>query len=205
MSYVSVSRGVIFITKLCLYRKRRLKGLKEELGVMSATLLSYCNPSLACNYARMDLKRMALGHLRSIGRRNNGHRKLTVFAVTEGSAKSSESEETIPSWAKLDSEEPPPWAKEERKETGTQQGFQVPFYVYLLASSITAIAAIGSVFEYVNQKPVFGIINSDSILYAPLLGFFAFTGIPTAAFLWFKSVEVANKEAEDQDRRDGYL
>lgn len=25
------------------------------------------------------------------------------------------------------------------------------------------------------------------------------------AFLWFKSVEVANKEAEDQDRRDGYL
>ena len=24
------------------------------------------------------------------------------------------------------------------------------------------------------------------------------------AFLWFKSVEVANKEAEDQDRRDGY-
>lgn len=119
-----------------------MKGLKEELGVMSATLLSYCNPSLACNYARMDLKRMALGHLRSIGRRNNGHRKLTVFAVTEGSAKSSESEETIPSWAKLDSEEPPPWAKEERKETGTQQGFQVPFYVYLLASSITAIAAV---------------------------------------------------------------
>ena len=39
---------------------------------------------------------------------------------------------------------------------------------------------IGSVFEYVNQKPVFGIINSDSIFYAPLLGFFAFTGIPTA-------------------------
>ncbi|KGN49525.1 uncharacterized protein LOC116401609 isoform X2 [Cucumis sativus] len=172
---------------------------------MSATLLSYCNPSLVCNYGRMDLKRMALGHLRSFGRRNNGYRKLTVFAVTEGSAKSSESEETIPSWAKLDSEEPPPWAKEEGKEIGTQQGFQVPFYVYLLASSITAIAAIGSVFEYVNQKPVFGIINSDSILYAPLLGFFALTGIPTAAFLWFKSVEVANKEAEDQDRRDGYL
>ncbi|XP_038881100.1 uncharacterized protein LOC120072709 isoform X2 [Benincasa hispida] len=172
---------------------------------MSATLLSYCNPSLACNYGRMDSKHMAFGHLRSIGSRNNGYRKLTVFAVTEGSAKSSESEETIPSWAKPDSEEPPPWAREEGKEIGTQQGFQVPFYVYLLASSITAIAAIGSVFEYVNQKPVFGIINSDSILYAPLLGFFAFTGIPTAAFLWFKSVEVANKEAEDQDRRDGYL
>jgi hypothetical protein len=39
---------------------------------------------------------------------------------------------------------------------------------------------IGSVFEYVNQRPVFGILNSDSIFYAPLLGFFAFTGIPVS-------------------------
>ncbi|KAK6933926.1 hypothetical protein RJ641_036820, partial [Dillenia turbinata] len=46
-----------------------------------------------------------------------------------------------------------------------------PFYVYLLASAITAIAAIGSVFEYVNQRPVFGVLKSDSIFYAPLLGF----------------------------------
>jgi hypothetical protein len=39
---------------------------------------------------------------------------------------------------------------------------------------------IGSIFEYVNQKPVFGVLNSDSIFYAPLLGFFAFTGVPTS-------------------------
>ena len=109
---------------------------------MSATLLSYCNPRLACNYGRMNTERTAFGHLRPIGRRSNGYRKLTVFSVTEGSAKSSESEETIPSWAKPDSEEPPPWAREEGKETGSQLGFQVPFYVYLLASSITAIAAV---------------------------------------------------------------
>jgi hypothetical protein len=37
---------------------------------------------------------------------------------------------------------------------------------------------IGSIFEYVNQRPVFGVVNPDSIFYAPLLGFFAFTGIP---------------------------
>nr|CAB3463920.1 unnamed protein product [Digitaria exilis] len=36
---------------------------------------------------------------------------------------------------------------------------------------------IGSIFEYTNQRPVFGIIGSDSALYAPLLGFFVFTGI----------------------------
>ncbi|KAK3198455.1 hypothetical protein Dsin_021870 [Dipteronia sinensis] len=130
--------------------------------------------------------------------------RFSVYAATEGSAKSSESEETIPSWAKQDSDEPPPWASGEGKDT-SQQGFEIPFFVYLLASAVTAIAAIGSIFEYVNQRPVFGILNSDSIFYAPLLGFFAFTGIPTSAFLWFKSVQAANKEAEEQDKRDGYL
>ena len=39
---------------------------------------------------------------------------------------------------------------------------------------------IGSVFEYVSQKPVFGVLNSDNIFYAPVLGFFVFTGIPSA-------------------------
>lgn len=130
--------------------------------------------------------------------------RFSVYAITEGSAKSSESEETIPSWARPDSDEPPPWASGESKDT-SQQSFEIPFFVYLLASAVTAIAAIGSIFEYVNQRPVFGILNSDSIFYAPLLGFFAFTGIPTSAFLWFKSVEAANKEAEEQDKRDGYL
>lgn len=42
------------------------------------------------------------------------------------------------------------------------------------------LAQIGSVFEYVNQKPVFGVLGSDSVFYAPVLGFFVFTGIPTA-------------------------
>lgn len=42
-----------------------------------------------------------------------------------------------------------------------------------------------------NQRPVFGILNPDSIFYAPLLGFFAFTGIPVSvssefiSFLFF--------------------
>ncbi|KAA8547625.1 hypothetical protein F0562_004054 [Nyssa sinensis] len=133
-------------------------------------------------------------------------RRLTVFAVTEGSAKKSSKsgEESIPSWAKPDSDEPPPWARDEAGQNASEQTFEIPFFVYLLASAITAIAAIGSVFEYLNQRPVFGIVNPDSVFYAPLLGFFAFTGIPSSAFLWFKSVQAANKEAEEQDRRDGY-
>ncbi|CAN6477182.1 unnamed protein product [Victoria cruziana] len=127
------------------------------------------------------------------------------MAITESSGKSKETDDKIPSWARPDSDEPPPWAVEERKASSSPQNFELPFYVYLLASAVTAIAAIGSIFEYANQRPVFGVINQDSVVYAPLLGFFVFTGVPTSAFLWFKSVQAANKEAEEQDRRDGYL
>lgn len=134
--------------------------------------------------------------------------RLVVVAVTQGSAESSKSsDEKIPSWAKPDSDEPPPWARDEsnNNNNNNSSGFDIPFYVYLLSSAITAIAAIGSIFEYVNQRPVFGVLSSDSVFYTPLLAFFAFTGIPSSAFLWFKSVQAANKEAEEQDKRDGYL
>ncbi|XP_010532983.1 PREDICTED: uncharacterized protein LOC104808852 [Tarenaya hassleriana] len=134
-------------------------------------------------------------------------RRLVVSFGSQGQG-SGNSEEKVPSWAKTDSDEPPPWARDEGGGSSNggspQQDFQIPFFVYLLASTVTAIAAIGSVFEYVNKKPVFGVLSSDSIFYTPLLGFFAITGIPTSAFLWFKSVQAANKEAEEQDRRDGF-
>ncbi|CAG7865219.1 unnamed protein product [Brassica rapa] len=129
-------------------------------------------------------------------------KRLVVTAATKGSRKSKESQ---PSWANPDSDEPPPWARDEGGSSSTsQESFEVPFFVYLLASAITAIAAIGSVFEYSSKNPVFGVLESDSIFYTPVLGFFAFTGIPTSVFLWFKSVEAANKEAAEQDKRDGY-
>ncbi|KAK9741899.1 hypothetical protein RND81_03G136400 [Saponaria officinalis] len=131
-------------------------------------------------------------------------RQHEVIYATKRLAKSSESDEKVPSWAQPDSDEPPPWARSEGKPVDLKDGVELPFFVYLLASAVTAIAAIGSIFEYANQKPVFGLLNSDSIFYTPVLGFFAFTGIPTSAFLWYKSVQAANKEAEEQDRRDGY-
>uniref|UniRef100_A0A2P2JYQ3 Uncharacterized protein LOC103484254 n=1 Tax=Rhizophora mucronata TaxID=61149 RepID=A0A2P2JYQ3_RHIMU len=188
---------------------------------MDATLLSPCNSHKSqCSSCSSTLflglsqsihhklNRHSVKPRRSLGfnQKQKSSYGLVVFAATEGSAKPRESEETIPSWARPDSDEPPPWARDEVKElSSSKQSLQVPFYVYLLASAVTAIAAIGSAFEYINQRPVFGILNSDSVFYAPLLGFFAFTGIPTSAFLWFKSVQAANKEADEQDRRDGYL
>ncbi|XVE90539.1 hypothetical protein DITRI_Ditri20bG0086000 [Diplodiscus trichospermus] len=187
--------------------------------MMFATLLSPCNLTLVRGFIVKENEscpRLFLGVRQRILNQHAARRfldyqnkrlsrRVFVFASTEGSAKSSKSEESIPSWARPDTDEPPPWARDEGKDYTAQQSFEIPFYVYLLTSAVTAIAAIGSVFEYVNQRPVFGVLNSDSIFYAPLLGFFAFTGIPTSAFLWFKSVQAANKEAEEQDKRDGYM
>ena len=73
--------------------------------------------------------------------------RLVVVAVTQGSAESSKSDEKIPSWAKPDSDEPPPWVRDEpnnKNSNNSQQEeeFEIPFYAYLLASAITAIAAV---------------------------------------------------------------
>ncbi|KAG7560467.1 hypothetical protein ISN45_Aa05g019980 [Arabidopsis thaliana x Arabidopsis arenosa] len=182
---------------------------------MAASLTSlpttFClSHSDECCNSRSPTKSPFPGHHPLAGRRK-GHllhyelstvRRLVVTAATEGSRKSKESE---PSWANPDSDEPPPWARNEGRSSTSQESFEVPFYVYLLASAITAIAAIGSVFEYSSKNPVFGVLDSDSIFYTPVLGFFALTGIPTSVFLWFKSVEAANKEAQEQDKRDGFL
>ena len=45
----------------------------------------------------------------------------------------------------------------------------------------------------------------DSPLWAPVVGLFAVTGLPTAGVLFFKGVQAANEAAERQDRIDGYL
>ncbi|KAG1365524.1 Dimethylaniline monooxygenase [N-oxide-forming] 1 [Cocos nucifera] len=186
--------------------------MATQVSLCASNLLTLRNKS-TCGYIglrpviQLRSSPLSLMHTRSqnLGQQSSVvlHR-LVVLAITEGSTKSSKSDEKIPSWARPDSDEPPPWARDEGNGSTSPQTIEIPFYVYLLASAVTAIAAIGSVFEYINQKPVFGVLSSDSVFYAPLLGFFAFTGIPTSAFLWFKSVQAANKASEEQDRRDGY-
>ncbi|EFJ34325.1 hypothetical protein SELMODRAFT_69021, partial [Selaginella moellendorffii] len=109
-----------------------------------------------------------------------------------------------PEWAKPGSDVPPPWASGEKKQVSSE-GFQdLPYIVYLVASCLVAIAAVGSIFEYFNKNPVFGVIQPDSPFYTPVLGFFSITGIPVSAFLWFRAIKLANKDAERQDKEDGY-
>lgn len=101
--------------------------------------------------------------------------------------------------------EEPIWVRREReRELAKQEGKKdLPFGLYLLLSSIVAIAAVGSIFEFANKNPIFDIVYPDSPLYTPILGLFSVTGIPTAGYLFFKAVGAANAEAERMDKLDG--
>ena len=117
--------------------------------------------------------------------------------LVEGEAEALEyaddGDDEIPIWERRDIE---------RKAAEARGGF--PWPVYLLLSVIVLIAATGSVFEYSYKNPIFGVVQSDSFLYAPILGWFVFTGFPLAGWFWKKGIDGANEASELQDKMDGY-
>ena len=44
----------------------------------------------------------------------------------------------------------------------------------------SAALQVGSIYEYANRNPVFGVVKPDNFLWAPILLFFAVTGFPSA-------------------------
>eukprot|EP00882_Tetradesmus_deserticola_P003442 GHRQ01003640.1.p1 GENE.GHRQ01003640.1~~GHRQ01003640.1.p1 ORF type:complete len:196 (+),score=44.04 GHRQ01003640.1:25-612(+) len=103
-------------------------------------------------------------------------------------------------------EEQPIWVQREKmRQLESQAKPDLPWPLYLLLSSFVAIASVGSVFEYLDKNALFGVVQPDSPLWAPILGLFAITGLPTAGFLFFKGVNAANEAAERQDKMDGYI
>lgn len=128
-------------------------------------------------------------------RRGRALRLVRAESEREGSSASSAADT---------SDEEPVWVKREKQRELDAQNKDLPFGLYLLFSSIVCIAAVGSIFEWSAKNPIFGVIEPDSILYTPILGLFAFTGIPTAGVLFFKGVAAANAEAERMDAQDGY-
>eukprot|EP00775_Hariotina_reticulata_P002729 gene2729-3026_t len=103
-------------------------------------------------------------------------------------------------------EELPIWVRREKeREMQASAKKELPWPLYLLFSVLVSIAAVGSVFEYFDKNAIFGVIPPENPLWAPILGLFAITGLPTAGFLFFKGVNAANEAAEKQDRMDGYI
>ena len=48
------------------------------------------------------------------------------------------------------------------------------------ACEVCAAVQVGSIFEYANRNPIFGVVKPDNFLWAPILLFFAITGFPSA-------------------------
>ena len=101
-------------------------------------------------------------------------------------------------------DEVPIWERREIERKAAADKGGLPWPVYLLGSVIVLIASTGSVFEYAYKNPIFGVVNADSGLYAPILGWFVFTGFPLAGWLWKKGIDGANEASELQDKIDGY-
>ncbi len=57
---------------------------------------------------------------------------------------------------------------------------ELPWALCLLFSVFTGIAAVGSIFEFIDRNPLFGVVQPDNPVWAPILLFFAVTGFPTA-------------------------
>ncbi|KAG2501604.1 hypothetical protein HYH03_000109 [Edaphochlamys debaryana] len=104
-------------------------------------------------------------------------------------------------------DELPPWVRREKeRELQAKEGSGgLPWPLYLLFSIFVAIAAVGSVFEFLDGNAIAGVIPKDSPLWAPILLFFATTGLPTAGYLFIQGVTKFNEAAERQDKLDGYL
>ena len=78
-----------------------------------------------------------------LGRPSPPRRLRTALAASSGKQKPpGEAEEKVPAWAKPGADEPPPWERQGGAARGQEEAGQVPFYAYLLASAITAIAAV---------------------------------------------------------------
>ncbi|KAL2644088.1 hypothetical protein R1flu_011675 [Riccia fluitans] len=178
-------------------------GLRSALPVRGDFASGLSTSSVKC-VALMSARKFGAGAV-VVGRRKIVSLRVSASGADEDpKVSTTKTEEKVPGWAQPGSDELPPWAKSDRPQT-QEPAQDLPVAVYLIGSSLVAIAAVGSIFEYFNKNPVFGVVQPDSPLWAPILGFFAITGLPSAGFLFYKGVQLANKASEEIDREDGFL
>jgi hypothetical protein len=128
-----------------------------------------------------------------------------AFARGRGVVAAAAEEESAPSTAtEEDLEDMPPWERRELEKKAAMEKGGLPWPAYLGLAAIVAIASVGSCFELTYGNPIFGVVQSDSFMYKPILYWLIFTGFPLAAFLWSKGIAGANEAAELQDKLDGY-
>lgn len=113
-------------------------------------------------------------------------------------------EEDASTAAEDEVEDMPPWERRELEKKAAMEKGGLPWPAYLGFSVIVLIASIGSCFELTYGNPIFGVVQSDSFAYKPILYWLIGTGFPLTAYLWIKGIEGANEAAELQDKLDGF-
>mmetsp|Transcript_18932 Transcript_18932/g.56412 ORF Transcript_18932/g.56412 Transcript_18932/m.56412 type:complete len:178 (+) Transcript_18932:75-608(+) len=122
-----------------------------------------------------------------------------VAAATDGGP------ETKTNAPKPSPQDEPIWVRREREREAAKKDQGVPWALYLVASVLIAIAAVGCIFEYTDRNAFFGLIQPDSPLWAPVLITLAVTGFPSAGYMFYRGVTKFNEDMERQDRMDGYM
>ncbi|KAJ9518890.1 hypothetical protein QJQ45_026252 [Haematococcus lacustris] len=110
-------------------------------------------------------------------------------------------------------EELPPWVRREkerelqvgRPSRAAQTSNKLPWQAGLLGSVLVAIAATGSIYEYQSHNAIFGVLQPDNPLWAPILLVMSVSGYPVAGLLFKAGVDGFNEAAEMQDKLDGYI
>ena len=133
-------------------------------------------------------------------RREGGVRRSARIVAK---AEEGEGPSTPPPAPVEEEEEKPLWVRREEEKELREKDGKLPFGVYLLASSIVAIASIASIFEYTYQNPIFSVVPPTSFLYKPILGIFVFTGLPLSVYLFYQAITSANELADSMDKQDG--
>jgi hypothetical protein len=101
-------------------------------------------------------------------------------------------------------DEMPPWERREQEKKAAMEKGGLPWPAFLGLASIVGIASVGSCFELAYSNPIFGVVQSDSFAYKPILFWLIGTGFPLCAFLFVQGVKGANEASELQDKLDGY-
>ena len=108
---------------------------------MAAATISLCGSRCLAPNPRPEPRLASQAAAVALYARLSSSRRRLVLVAAKPSGK--QADEKVPSWARPGSDEAPPWARGEGGASA-DGAVQIPFYGYLLASAVTAIAAVSS-------------------------------------------------------------
>lgn len=188
----------------CVFRGALRDLSAPVLPMFSVTAASTVHPVVATAVRNASAKRVARSAPASVSTTPFRHVVSTQVRGARVKARAEEETSASKTATTNDDDEMPPWERREMEKKAAAEKGGLPWPAYLGLASIVGIASVGSCFELAYGNPIFGVVQSDSFAYKPILYWLIGTGFPLCAFLFVKGVQGANEAAELQDKLDGY-